>query len=584
VDAVCGIGISLADALEHAHSRGLLHLDVKPSNVLIAADGVPMLLDFHLARPPLSAGAAPPAWLGGTPEYMAPELAAAVEAVRRGEPVPGAVDGRADVYSLGLLLGEALGRAAGAKHPDVPTGLSDILARCTAPDPADRYASTAQVAADLRRHLADLPLRGVPNRSAGERWRKWRRRSPLTLPGLVIGTACALLAVGFGLDADTRIERARTALREGELHLQSGRFTESVETFRGGETRLKGVPFTAALGHKLRTGRANAERARAATELHQFCERVRPFYAAELVTTADASEAFARCRELWAQRQQIAANLDEQPASELDRRWRADVLDVGILTAHLLARRAAPAEREAAHRQALAILDEAGSLLGPSAGLYRERAVHARALGFQALEAEANSRAASVPPRTAWEHLIAGRTFFAAGDFARAATAFDQSLELDPGSLWGNNYRGLTLLRLSDFNGAAAAFSVCVALAPRTAWCYTNRGLAHTEAGRLDRAGVDFDRALAIDPNGAAALIGRATVRYRSGRFAEAHADLRLAHAAGAPAATVHYHAAAVHLAAGDRRAAVAALRDCLVSDPHHPDARSALARLDPNP
>ncbi|QDU23051.1 Serine/threonine-protein kinase PknF [Urbifossiella limnaea] len=56
-DAVCWVVACLADALQYAHDRGLLHLDVKPSNVLLAADGTPMLLDFHPARAPLAAGA-----------------------------------------------------------------------------------------------------------------------------------------------------------------------------------------------------------------------------------------------------------------------------------------------------------------------------------------------------------------------------------------------------------------------------------------------------------------------------------------------------------------------------------------------
>jgi tetratricopeptide (TPR) repeat protein len=581
VEAICGIGIALADALAYAHAHGLVHLDVKPSNVLIAADGVPMLLDFHLARAPLAAGDAPPPWLGGTPEYMAPELAAAVEAVRRGAHVPAAVDGRTDVYSLGLLLKEALGVVGNATRSDVPIGVSDILARCTRPDPAERYPDAAQLAADLRRHLAHLPLRGVPNRSLPERWHKWRRRRPLALPGLMICAAVVLCGVWLGSHANHQAERASIALREGEAHLQHGRFAESVETFRGGEVILRGVPFSGTIARRLHDGRLKAERARAASDLHRLCEQVRPLYAAELVTPEGAGAALTRCREVWAQRQSIVAHLEGQPTPDLDRQWRADLLDVGVLTAHLHARQASSVDREAAHRHALAVLDEAEALLGPSGVLYQERAVHARAIGSRALEDEASRRAEALPPRTAWEHLIAGRAFFAAGAFVRAGAAFDRCLELDPGSLWGNNYRGLCRLQLRDAAGAAAAFSACVALAPQTAWCYSNRALAHSESGRLDWASADFDRALALDPNCAAALIGRATVRYRSGRFADALADLRLAQAAGTPPATVHYHTAAVHLASGDRSAAIAALRDCLACDPTHTEARDALDRLD---
>src|SRR5262249_39708481 len=153
------VGACLADALQYAHDRGLVHLDLKPSNVLIAADGTPMLLDFHLARPPLSAGDPAPGWLGGTPGFMAPEQARAVAAVRAGEPARAAGAGRADVYALGLLWG-GLFRDAGFAPS---AAVADVLARCTAVAPAGRYATAKGVAADLRRHLADLPLKGVRN-------------------------------------------------------------------------------------------------------------------------------------------------------------------------------------------------------------------------------------------------------------------------------------------------------------------------------------------------------------------------------------------------------------------------------------
>src|SRR5262249_10928023 len=88
VDAVCWIGTRLADALQEAHTHGLIHMDVKSSNVLIAADGSPMLLDFHLARRPLGAGERFPGRIGGTPGWMAPEQRAALEAAVGGRTLP----------------------------------------------------------------------------------------------------------------------------------------------------------------------------------------------------------------------------------------------------------------------------------------------------------------------------------------------------------------------------------------------------------------------------------------------------------------------------------------------------------------
>src|SRR5262249_38712412 len=172
VEAVCWIGACLADALHHAHERGMAHLDIKPSNVLPAADGQPMLLHFPLAREPPPAHGAVPEWFGGTPVYMSPEQRQALAAVTEQRPLPVAVDSRSDVYSLGRLLYEALGgpapvaRARDEKeeplpplhrcNPAVSVGLSDVIHKCLAAEPARRYAHAASPAADPPPPLQDL--------------------------------------------------------------------------------------------------------------------------------------------------------------------------------------------------------------------------------------------------------------------------------------------------------------------------------------------------------------------------------------------------------------------------------------------
>ncbi|MHB1560173.1 MAG: serine/threonine-protein kinase, partial [Isosphaeraceae bacterium] len=101
---IARVAAQVADALEYAHRRGVLHRDVKPSNVLVTADAMPMLLDFNLAREPVDGpGDGEDSAPGGTVDYMAPEH---LHALCDGDPE--APDRRSDLYSLGVVLHEAL--------------------------------------------------------------------------------------------------------------------------------------------------------------------------------------------------------------------------------------------------------------------------------------------------------------------------------------------------------------------------------------------------------------------------------------------------------------------------------------------
>jgi serine/threonine protein kinase/Flp pilus assembly protein TadD len=266
VQAVSWVGACLAGALEYAHERGLLHLDVKPSNVLLAADGQPMLLDFHLACPPIHPGDVPAEVVGGTPGYMSPEQQEAVNAIRRGQDLRTAVDGRSDVYSLGLLLYEALGGPvplpAGkvprleAVNPRVSVGLADIIHKAMAVRACDRYRGAAALEGDLRRHLADQPLLGVVNRSWAERWRKWRRRRPyaLRLVNMLVAVllACAAMLAFLGFSLAERLDEARSHLARGQEIREEGRSADAIEILRHGLAVAESVPFSRDLQKDLR--------------------------------------------------------------------------------------------------------------------------------------------------------------------------------------------------------------------------------------------------------------------------------------------------------------------------------------------
>lgn len=150
-DEVAGLGAALAGALDAAHAQGVVHRDVTPANVLCGSDGRPRLADFGIARLLDTTRVTASATTIGTAAYMAPEQLL-------GDDVTGA----ADVYSLGLVLLEALtGRvafpgtgpeAAAARlveapdvSADVPDGWPPLLREMTAREPADRPSASAVV-------------------------------------------------------------------------------------------------------------------------------------------------------------------------------------------------------------------------------------------------------------------------------------------------------------------------------------------------------------------------------------------------------------------------------------------------------
>ncbi len=595
--AVAWVGACLAEGLQYAHERGLVHLDVKPSNVLLAADATPMLLDFHLARPPLRAGEAAPWGVGGTPLYMAPEQRAASSTVATARPVPAAVDGRSDVYSLGLVLYQALGGPVPlpARPPrlervngQVSVGLADVVHRCLEVDAARRYADAAALAADLRRHLADLPLRGVPNRSPAERWAKWRRRRPHALPLLIL--VAALLAGGVGAAvhhvhdregrAQERLRRAEEALQDGERLLRGGQYPAAAQVFDRGLDLAGGAPESAPLARRLAAARQQARRLDLAERLHRLTDALRLAALGDRLPEPQVRTLEASCRALWEARDRLTGN--DKPDDEVARGARADLLDLAVLRAELLARLAAGPDARRARKEALAVLAEAEGLFGRNAALLQARRELAQALGQTDMARAADLRLLETPARTAWEYCALGRTLLHEGDLAGAGAAFERAAALEPSAFWPHFYGGACAFRRGDHAAAESAFRVCTALAPGSAAAWHNRGLALDRLGKHEQALADYGRALERAPDLAEAALNRAALLHRLGRQAEALADVRSALEKGGETASGLCLAARIHLARAERAEALASLERVLAARPDHPEALALYRKLRP--
>ncbi len=589
VRAICWIGACLADALQYAHDRGLVHMDVKPSNVLIAGDGQPMLLDFHLARGPVVPGLEDIDRLGGTTGWMAPEQQSAIEAIRHGRAVEAGVDGRADVYSLGLLLDQALGglegkieRKLSRRNPAVSVGLADIIEKCLRRDPKDRYASPGALAEDLRRHLEDRPLRGVPNRSLPERWRKWRRRRPhaLTRGSAGLSTLAAALVV-LGIAGESyrhRVAEVDAALADARRLRIAGQFAEAIHSADRGIDLARPWPFVNARASALEGERRLALRGKQAREIHELADLLRFQTGAGFALTDSARSIERRCRAIWDDRAIFDIPGEPRLDEPTEQRLGEDLVELATVWADLHVRLAPSGSEDEARREALKVLDEAAAGFGSSPALARERYEVARAIGLPDLGD------GPVPePRSAWEHRELGRSLLRADRFDAAADEFRAAVNLDPRDFWANFHLGVCDYRLGRFEDALSAFGICIALSPGTAQCYFDRGLALESLGRLDRAELDYSKALERDPSLAAAAFNRGLLAYKAGRPRDAEKDFRRALKSDpgpSLAGPIHYNLALAQIALEDRNGAKASLAEAARLG--HTEARTLLEQLAP--
>jgi serine/threonine protein kinase len=230
-----------AEALDHAHQHGVVHRDVKPSNLLLRPSGRVLLADFGLSRDEAMGSLTRTDEVAGSLYYMSPEQTRSLK---------DRVDHRTDVYSLGVVLYELLAlrrpfeagtsvelikrisentyRPLRSRVPDVPEPLEIIVDRALSRNPEQRFATMAEFAEDLRLFQRGKPiLSRKPTR--GQRLKEWAYRHRQWLPA---AAAIALLAPLGALGLESLEEwRSKTLLRV--VH------TSTSEDLNGSDSNLR---------------------------------------------------------------------------------------------------------------------------------------------------------------------------------------------------------------------------------------------------------------------------------------------------------------------------------------------------------
>lgn len=493
---------SVARALAFAHAQGVIHRDVKPSNVLVEPSGQPVLLDFGVA---LDSGTDAPSLTrtgetAGTPAYLAPELISG----ERARP-----DERCDVYALGITLYECLTlqqpftaptreslyrtilegtpQDARRRNAQIPRDLAVIVATAIERDPQRRYASANALAQDLEAFVAGREIAARPAR-AFERALRWARREPrqaLLVGALFVAGAGVALAGGMAIAARDQARIGREAQRARAVEEA---LAEAYSTMGHVSSRAAVSEFDAVLA--LAPDNEEAKIGVILATLRGGDDR----RALELLDDAPRTPAYERLR----------AIAEHRATTDDDASWLASASAFELFVAgealRIEGERRPPSEQAQIFGEALARIDEAVVRSPQARAVYHQmRALNASKLGDEATTLSATQALVALWPDSSWSLFQAGSALTKI-DPHRALSLLERSAALDPSRASTFQCLGIAHFELGEFEEALVPLRRALALDPQDELAANAIGVAWMRLGCPDEARGAFRDALSLNP------------------------------------------------------------------------------------
>jgi tetratricopeptide (TPR) repeat protein len=576
---VARLGVQSAQALEHAHERGVVHRDVKPANLMLDGRGNVWVTDFGLAHLQHAEGSLTMSGdLVGTLRYMSPEQALARRVV---------IDHRTDVYSLGATLYELLTlrpafdgsdrqellRQVAFEEPaaprkldrGVPAELETIVLKAMEKNPHDRYGTAQELADDLRRFLDDRPIqaRRPSLRQVAAKWA--RRHRAVVWAAAAVLLIAAVLGGGTGLWwGQKRVAAqgdARAELLEAIRLQEQEKWTEGLGAIRRAKGALAGVWADPALIAQVEDRGRDLKMALLLQEARLQGTAVKDGH----FDGDAASQAYA---DAFAWYGLAVDDLDPQEAGERIAARSIRTHLVGALDDWAILR--AGQRRDWRHLLAVS------QAVDPARWRYRLRDALARATANPLMELPAFAGDGDLPSS-------AVRLF---ARFAQGPAEAEQTLVLlrrqrqrHPDDFWANHALATCLqnLRPPRLEEAICYCTTAVALRPQSPGARVNLGVALQMKGRHDEAILEFQEAIRLKGDYAAAYTNLGSALYARGKLDEAVELCKKALALDPRLATAHSNLGNALRDKGKVDEAIECFHRALALDPKDASAHTGL-------